>query len=134
MTAKYPVWLERWWAQEAARIFRSPADALPMTRIEKAAAELGDLFTTDRSAGFGGYAGKPELLAAYALVHFPRTFLAVRHVLAELARVRDWRPAGRLAVADLGCGLGAAAAAVACHAQEEPGVTEVALADVTRLL
>ncbi len=130
MTSKYPVWLERWWIPQAARIFRSPADALPMARIEKAAAELGDLFTTERPAGFGGYAGKPELLAAYALVHFPRTFLAVRHVLAELTRVRNWRPAGRLAVADLGCGLGAAAAAVAGHFQKDPDVSEVALAAV----
>lgn len=107
---EYPEELEKWWLKEAARFLRTVDERAATFRLAESARELSDLFTSGRVQHFGEYGERPELLRAYGLYAFPQTFVRTQWVLQELTAL------GRLEtpkkVLDLGCGTGAASAAI----------------------
>ncbi|MBP7867720.1 MAG: hypothetical protein KA419_17450 [Acidobacteria bacterium] len=124
---EYPEWLERWWLETLTRRLGKPSVSATLLALESSIAQLGDVFTTGRVPGFRGYAGRNDLLAAYGVFHFPRTYLAVLHVLNELLGPGGWSPPARLRCTDLGCGLGAASAALATRLERHNGFESLAI-------
>ena len=112
----YPAVLERWWIARVCEKLEDVHPARAIARLEPFTARLSDLFTTERAAGFEGYADDPRALLAYGLFFFPQTFTRLRCILRECtAGGRALAPAGAgaLRVLDLGAGLGAASLALA---------------------
>lgn len=114
----YPAELEAWWLEEARRFTRSGDDRTATLRLASAAEVLSNLFTTERAAHFGDYGRRPELLRAYGLYAFPQTFVRTQFVLEELRALH--RLAIPRQVLDLGCGTGAASAAIRHFFPEVP--------------
>lgn len=107
-TAGYPGWLEAWWIDAACRFYgvsELPDCAGP---IRKAIERLTDTFTIDREDCFADYQRDPELLLAYGLFFFPRSFVRAQFPICELL-ARGWRPLQQrpLRVLDVGAGAGA---------------------------
>lgn len=115
MNPPYPVALSEFWRSRAARVTGSVDSGEAVAAFSREAAELSDLLTTGRSAGFGAYARSPRHLVAYGLFLFPRTWFAVLTAVAELvSRPGFDMPAGRpFRLLDLGAGSGASLLAAA---------------------
>ena len=123
----YPAPLETWWRERARRMLNlsSAQDCLQL--LEPDVQHLSDLFTTRRSAGFGGYDEDPRALAAYGLFFFPQTFTRVRFPLVELLEYRGWKPPTHrpLRIMDLGTGTGSALFGAVRLLQDLPGISEL---------
>jgi ribosomal protein RSM22 (predicted rRNA methylase) len=107
----YPFELEQWWLEKARQVTGIDDVSARLDSLEPEVRRLSDLFTTERAAGFGGYADDERLLLAYGLFFFPQNFVRTQFVLAELSARHGWpapRPGESFRVLDLGCGLGAA--------------------------
>jgi len=117
----YPAILEQAWLDHACKLTGTPSPRAAVARLENAAGDLSDAFTTGRDPGFSGYQSKPEALAAYGLFFFPRSFARTSLVLEE-CRDRLRPPAeGKIRIADLGAGTGAAGlAALAAYSKQCP--------------
>jgi len=117
----YPAILEQAWLDHACKLTGTPSPRAAVARLENAAGDLSDAFTTGRDPGFYGYQSKPQALAAYGLFFFPRSFVRTTMVLEE-CRDRMRPPAeGKIRIADLGAGTGAAGlAALAAYATRWP--------------
>jgi SAM-dependent methyltransferase len=100
----------------AAEALGTRSDTQTLDRLSPLAAELSDVFTTGRSAGFSNYAASRDHWLAYGAFFFPQTFIRMRFVLEECLTGGRWRPRpgnDPLRVLDLGAGTGAATFAAA---------------------
>lgn len=112
----YPPELERAWLDIAAESLGTGSDRATLDRLTPVAADLSDVFTTERSQGFRNYAMDREHWLAYGVFFFPQTFIRMRFVLEECVTRRIWIPPrseAPIRILDLGAGTGAAAAAAA---------------------
>jgi SAM-dependent methyltransferase len=110
----YPPELERAWLDMAAEVLGTESDLRTLDRLAPLAADLSDVFTTERQAGFRDYAASRDHWLAYGAFFFPQTFIRMRFVLEECLSGRGWRPHPRsdpVRLLDLGAGTGAATAA-----------------------
>ncbi len=132
----YPLWVEKWWLSQAARIFNGSLDEKSHLLLEKLR-QLTGILAVDREAGFDGYSFDEKSLAAYGLFQFPQNFARTACVLDEILRYRcpEWGRSPRLKVLDLGSGAGASTLAVLdfLTAHYEPKTLDVTAVDQSAL-
>ncbi len=110
----YPGELDAWWRERARRAVGHREQASAVDALVRAAAGLSDGFTSERQAGFSGYADDERRLLAYGLFFFPRSYVRTQLVLAECpARARAADRGEPFRILDVGAGTGAAGLAAA---------------------
>jgi ribosomal protein RSM22 (predicted rRNA methylase) len=115
---EYPLVLEQWWLNEARRVSGIHEMNDCFLSFERDVAHVSDLFTVNRQTGFGGYTDQARMLTAYGLFFFPQTYVRTQWLLHEWRRCT--LPSGRLRIADLGCGVGAATFAALALFSDHP--------------
>lgn len=113
----YPAQFEKFWREEARRLWGELSEEELIERIRPRAQELSNRFTTERHLSVEAYAEDAETQLAYGLYFFPQTFMRAQFVLEEC-----WHPAGdgALRILDLGAGSGAAGFAALSRSGNRP--------------